>query len=219
MTIQDPANHVQPDAPVRLLIVDDHELVRDGIRARLESESGVEIIGEAGDGEEAVALVEQLQPDLVMLDINMPNMNGLDAAEEIRARELPCHILILSLYDNSEYVRRAVALGTNGYLLKDVSQDEMTKAIKVAAKGEFYVSESLAHSLDIENNGADPYNLTDREREILAAIAAGKLNKQIAGELDISVRTVESHRSAIRQKTGGGNAAGLTRIAAELGLA
>ena len=216
--MQDPASPVQPDAPVRLLIVDDHELVRDGIRARLESESGVEIIGEAGDGLEAVTLVEQLQPDLVMLDINMPNMNGLDAAEEIRARELPCNILILSLYDNSEYVRRAVALGTNGYLLKDVSQDEMTKAIKIAAKGDFYVSESLAHSLDIENTGADPYNLTDREREILAAIAAGKLNKQIAGELDISVRTVESHRSAIRQKTGGGNAAGLTRIATELGL-
>ena len=219
MTIPDPANPEQPDRPVRLLIVDDHELVRDGIRARLETEQGLEIIGEAGNGLEAVALVEQLQPDLVMLDINMPEMNGLDAVEEIRARDLPCHILMLSLYDNSEYVRRAMDLGTNGYLLKDVSQDEMTKAIKIAARGDFYVSESLAHSLDDANEGADPYNLTDREREILAAIAAGKLNKQIAGELDISVRTVESHRSAIRQKTGGGNAAGLTRIAAELGLA
>ena len=207
-----------PERPVRLLIVDDHELVRDGIRARLETEQGLEIIGEASNGREAVQLVEQLQPDLVMLDINMPEMNGLDAVEEIRARELPCHILILSLYDNSEYVRRAVALGTNGYLLKDVSQEEMTHAIKIAAKGEFYVSSSLAHSLKDENPEADPYNLTDREREILVAIAAGKLNKQIAGELDISVRTVESHRSAIRQKTGGGNAAGLTRIAAELGL-
>jgi DNA-binding NarL/FixJ family response regulator len=217
--MQEPTNPTPPDRPVRLLIVDDHELVRDGIRARLETEQGLEIIGEAGNGLEAVALVEQLQPDLVMLDINMPEMNGLDAVEEIRARELPCHILMLSLYDNSEYVRRAMALGTNGYLLKDVSQDEMTKAIKIAARGEFYVSESLAHSLDDENLEADPYSLTDREREILAAIAAGKLNKQIAGELDISVRTVESHRSAIRQKTGGGNAAGLTRIAAELGLA
>ena len=94
----------------------------------------------------------------------------------------------------------------------------MIKAIKTAASGGFYVSESLAHSVDDLENAIDPYNLTDREREILAAIAAGKLNKQIAGELDISVRTVESHRSAIRQKTGGGNAAGLTRIAAELGL-
>ncbi|MEP0941868.1 MAG: response regulator transcription factor [Rhizobiaceae bacterium] len=219
MTMQEPTTPAQHDQPVRLLIVDDHELVRDGIRARLETEQGLEIIGEADNGREAVTLVEQLQPDLVMLDINMPEMNGLDAVEEIRARELPCQILILSLYDNSEYVRRAAALGTNGYLLKDVSQDEMTMAIKIAAKGGFYVSESLAHSLDDENASNDPYNLTDREREILTAIAAGKLNKQIAGELDISVRTVESHRSAIRQKTGGGNAAGLTRIAAELGLA
>ncbi|MEP1209612.1 MAG: response regulator transcription factor [Rhizobiaceae bacterium] len=207
-----------PEAPVRLLIVDDHELVRDGIRARLESEQGLEIIGEAENGRQAVSLVEQLQPDLVMLDINMPEMNGLDAVEEIRDRDLPCNILMLSLYDNSEYVRRAIDLGTNGYLLKDVSQSEMAKAIKIAAKGGFYVSESLSHSLADEDGANDPYNLTDREREILAAIAAGKLNKQIAGELDISVRTVESHRSAIRQKTGGGNAAGLTRIAAELGL-
>ena len=206
------------EAPVRLLIVDDHELVRDGIRARLESEDGLEIIGEAENGLQAVELVEQLQPDLVMLDINMPEMNGLDAVEEIRNRELPCNILMLSLYDNSEYVRRAMALGTNGYLLKDVSQPEMAKAIKIAAGGGFYVSESLSDSIK-DDEVTDPYNLTEREREILAAIAAGKLNKQIAGELDISVRTVESHRSAIRQKTGGGNAAGLTRIAAELGLA
>ena len=207
-----------PEIPVRLLIVDDHELVRDGIRARLESEEGLEIIGEAENGRQAVELVEQLQPDLVMLDINMPEMNGLDAVEEIRNRDLPCNILMLSLYDNSEYVRRAMALGTNGYLLKDVSQIEMAKAIKIAATGGFYVSESLADSIK-DDEVTDPYNLTEREREILAAIAAGKLNKQIAGELDISVRTVESHRSAIRQKTGGGNAAGLTRIAAELGLA
>ncbi len=209
---------MQPDRTVRLLIVDDHELVRDGIRARLESENELEIIGEAEDGRQAVSLVEQLQPDLVMLDINMPEMNGLDAVEEIRARELPCNILMLSLYDNTEYVRRAMALGTNGYLLKDVSQSEMAKAIKIAAGGGFYISESLALSLEDLGESNDPYHLTDREREILVAIANGKLNKQIAGELNISVRTVESHRSAIRQKTGGGNAAGLTRIAAKLGL-
>jgi two-component system nitrate/nitrite response regulator NarL len=203
---------------VRLLIVDDHELVRDGIRARLDSERSLVIIGEAGNGQDAVRLVETLQPDLVMLDINMPGMNGLDAVEEIRSRDLPCNILMLSLHDNSEYVRRAKALGTNGYLLKDVSQQEMTKAIKIAAKGGFYVSESLTHSLQHAESGNEPYNLTHREREILTAVAAGKLNKQIAGELDISVRTVESHRSAIRQKTGGGNAASLTRIASELGL-
>ncbi len=207
-----------PDKPLRLLIVDDHELVRDGIRARLEEEQDIEIIGEASDGREAVTLSEQLQPDLVMLDINMPHLNGLDAAEEIRARDLPCTILMLSLYDNPEYVHRAMTLGTNGYLLKDVSQAEMIMAIKTAAQGGFYVSENLAAMLKRMTSETDPYNLTDREREILAAIAAGKLNKQIAAELDISIRTVESHRSTIRQKTGGGNAASLTRIAGDLGL-
>ncbi|MGI9364042.1 MAG: response regulator [Rhizobiaceae bacterium] len=208
-----------PDSPVRLLIVDDHELVRDGIRARLEDEAGIEIVGEAGNGHEAVGLAEQLQPDLLMLDINMPEMNGLDAVEEIKSRKINCNILMLSLHDNIEYVRRAKALGTNGYLLKDVSQSEMSKAIRLAARGGFYISESLADSIGDTKQPVDAYNLTDREREILIAIAKGKLNKQIAGELDISVRTVESHRSAIRQKTGGGNAASLTRIASDLGLA
>lgn len=208
-----------PDSPVRLLIVDDHELVRDGIRARLEDEAGIEIVGEASNGHEAVSLAEQLQPDLLMLDINMPEMNGLDAVEEIKARKLNCNILMLSLHDNYEYVRRAKTLGTNGYLLKDVSQSEMSKAIRLAAQGGFYISDSLAESLGDIDEHEDSYNLTEREREILIAIAKGKLNKQIAGELDISVRTVESHRSAIRQKTGGGNAASLTRIASDLGLA
>lgn len=208
-----------PDSPVRLLIVDDHELVRDGIRARLEDETGIEIVGEASNGHEAVSLAEQLQPDLLMLDINMPEMNGLDAVEEIKARKLNCNILMLSLHDNYEYVRRAKTLGTNGYLLKDVSQSEMSKAIRLAAQGGFYISDSLAESLGDIDEHEDSYNLTEREREILIAIAKGKLNKQIAGELDISVRTVESHRSAIRQKTGGGNAASLTRIASDLGLA
>lgn len=211
--------NMPPDAPVRLLIVDDHELVRDGIRARLEDESGIEIVGEASNGHEAVGLAEHLLPDLLMLDINMPEMNGLDAVEEIKARGIGCNILMLSLHDNSEYVRRAKALGTNGYLLKDVSQSEMSKAIRLAAKGGFYISDSLADSLGDLEEHEESYNLTDREREILIAIAKGKLNKQIAGELEISVRTVESHRSAIRQKTGGGNAASLTRIASDLGLA
>ena len=209
---------MQHEQPIRLVIADDHELVRDGIRARLEDEANIEIVGEARDGIEAIELAEQFHPDLMLLDINMPNMNGLDAVEEIRRRELPCHILMLSLYDNAEYVRRASALGTNGYLLKDVSQTEMVSAIKIAANGGFWVSKNLASSLEDAPEKAELYNLTDREQEILVAIAAGKLNKQIAGDLDISVRTVESHRSAIRQKTGGGNAADLARIAAELGL-
>lgn len=209
---------MQTDTEISLIIADDHELVRDGIRARLENEDGIKIIGEADDGKVAVELAKELLPDLVMLDINMPDTNGLEALTEIRNQKLDCYVLILSLYDNQEYVRRAAAQGANGYLLKDVSQEEMVRAIRIASSGGFYVSESLASSLkDIEQRN-DPYNLTDRETEVLAAIAAGKMNKQIGWELNISTRTVESHRSAIRQKTGGGNAAALAKVAAELEL-
>ncbi len=211
-------DHSSPDSTIKLLIADDHELVRDGIRARLESEQEIFIAGEARDGSEAVTLARELKPDLMMIDINMPNMNGLDAVAEIRRQNLPCKILMLSLYDNAEYVRRARALETNGYILKDISQSEMIMAIRTASKGGFYMSADLAARLSGQDEADDTYNLTHREREVLAAIAKGKLNKQIAAELNISQRTVESHRSAIRTKTGGGNAASLARIASELGL-
>lgn len=203
---------------IKLLIADDHELVRDGIKARLESESGITIVGEASNGVQAVKLAKELKPDLVMLDINMPEMSGLEAADAIRGLGLECRLIMLSIYDNAEYVRRAATIGTNGYILKDVCQQEMVHAIKQAAAGNFYVSETLSNVSLNDLEESCPYGLTGREKEILQAIATGKLNKQIAGELDISVRTVESHRSAIRQKTGGGNAATLAKIAVELGL-
>jgi len=212
---------MQPDRqnPIKLLIVDDHELVRDGIRARLEDETHIEIVGEAANGLEAISKARQLTPDLIMIDINMPQMNGLETVAKIRELELPCRSLVLSIYDNPEYVSRAKSLGANGYILKDVSQPEMVRAINIAADGNFYVSENLASALTKTSRPAnDPYGLTTRERQVLLSIANGKLNKQIAAELDISVRTVESHRSAIRQKTGGGNAARLAHIASELNL-
>lgn len=209
---------MQHNKLINLLIADDHELVRDGIRARLEGIPDINIIGEAENGREALELSERLQPDVLMMDINMPVMSGLDAVEAIKEKKLPCRILMLSLYDNHEYVARAQSLGTNGYILKDISQSEMVKALRAAHRGGFYISDALASVVEGASEKADKYNLTDREREVLAAIARGQLNKQIAGDLDISVRTVESHRSAIRQKTGGGNAAMLTKIATELGL-
>lgn len=208
---------MQPDTPIRLLIADDHELVRDGIRARLDGVSDITIVGEGQNGSEAVKLCKELRPDVLMMDISMPIMSGLDAVEEIKRRELPCRILMLSLYDNPEYISRARTLGANGYILKDVSQDEMVNAIRAAVGSEFYTSNSGIAASESEMFN-DPYNLTEREREVLSAIAKGQLNKQIAGDLHISVRTVESHRSAIRQKTGGGNAAMLAKIANELGL-
>lgn len=213
---------MQHDATIRLLVVDDHELVRDGITARLEGEDGITVVGEACNGREGVDMARSLSPDLVMLDINMPDLNGLDAAAEIRAAKLPCALLILSLYDNREYIARARSIGANGYVLKDVSQAAMIKAIRQAHSihqqgcGSFHTCDGVTATPSSVQ--ANPYNLTERETQILAAIAKGLLNKQIAGDLDISVRTVESHRSAIRQKTGGGNAAHLARIASDMGL-
>lgn len=207
---------MQHKHPVKVLIADDHELVRDGIRARFEGETKIEIVGEASNGKEAIELISQVDPDLILLDINMPEMNGFETLEKMRKLGLEQRVLFLSLYDNTEYVRRAKALGASGYMLKDVSQDEMIATIYKASNGGFWVNSSLDDCLNQPDS--EMLVLTEREQEILTAIAVGKLNKQIAGELDISVRTVESHRSAIRQKTGGGNAASLAKIASDLGL-
>ena len=214
-----------PTEPVRILIADDHELVRDGIRSRLENSPELQIVGEAVNGLQAVQMVDELAPDLILMDINMPKLNGLDAVERIKDKNLPTRILLLSIHDDAEYLRRAMTLETNGYLLKDVTQAEMVAAIKQAAGGDFYVHSKLAPALADIKAGSDqgassdiPYGLTNREREVLAAIAKGKLNKEIANDLRISIRTVESHRSSIREKTGGGNAAMLSKIALELGL-
>lgn len=210
-----------PSDPIRILLADDHELVRDGIRARLESTRNFLVIGEATNGEEAVELALKLTPDLIMLDVSMPLKNGLDVAREIRAGNADARILILSIYDNPEYVRGAMQAGANGYILKDVSAADMIKAITSIASGGYYFSSRIAPTLmglEAKSVVDDPYGLTEREREVLGAIAKGRSNKETAKALDISVRTVESHRLNIRDKVGGGNAAHLARIAQELNL-
>ncbi len=207
--------------PVRLILADDHALVRDGIRARLESVDTVEVVGEAENGAEALELVERHKPDMAMIDFSMPVLNGLETAEKIRTRHPETQVLILSIYDNPEYVRGVLKVGANGYILKDISAHEMVNAITSVAGGGYYLSSKIAPSLISGDDGRsipDPFGLTDREREILTAIARGMANKEIACALGISVRTVESHRLNIRDKVGGGNAAHLYRIAQDLQL-
>ncbi len=206
---------------LRIVIADDHALVRDGIRARLELEDNLEIVAEAADGYEAVTQTRLHQPDIVMLDISMPNCNGLEAARLIRKENDSCKILFLSMHDNAEYVQAGMKTGANGFLLKDVCAQGMISAITSVAAGGFYFSKSI--SLSALNEEADKpkpcnYDLTDRERDVLTGIAHGKANKEIALELGIGVRTVESHRQRMRDKLGGGNAAQLTRIAMDMGL-
>ncbi len=232
---------------ISIIVADDHEVVRDGIRARLQGSADFDILAEAKNGAEAVDLALRHNPDVIMLDISMPIMNGLEAARKIREHKLDCKILMLSIYDATEYVQGAVKAGANGYLLKEANAREMLSAIRSVAAGGLYFSAKVAPSLmpasvggsehsqyqpqgDPISNLVSPtplptdqsricaYGLSGRERQVLQGIARGLANKEIAKTLSISVRTVESHRLNIREKTNGGNTAHLTRIATELNL-
>lgn len=207
---------------VRLLIVDDHDLVREGIRSRLADADFVDVVGESSNGAQAVELCEMLGPDLVLLDISMPEMNGLEAARRIKQSRPNTKILFLSIYDNEEYVQEALRVGANGFVLKDVSKDEMINAIRSVAQGATYLGPQAAASLAGRNSNrlvpANDFGLTEREKQVLSAVSKGLTNRQIAEQLHISVRTVESHRLSIREKTGGGNAVALSKIANRLGL-
>lgn len=207
---------------LRLVIADDHDLVREGIRSRLSDEEFVDIVGEARNGLEAVELATALKPDMALLDISMPEVNGLEAAQQIKLASPSTKILFLSIYDNEEYVREALRIGANGFVLKDVSKAEMINAIKSVAQGATYLgpqaAASLASKAATDRPVANDFGLTDREKEVLAAVSKGHSNREIAMQLGISVRTVESHRLSIREKTGGGNAIALSKIAGKLGL-
>lgn len=213
-----PSAHLKP---IRVLLADDHELVRDGIRARLEKTTSLQVVGEATNGREALEKVEILKPDVVLMDVSMPIMNGLDSAREIQRKYPGTGILVLSIYDNPEYVRGVMQAGARGYILKDISASEMITAITSVANGGYYFSSAVGPTLTgskAPGPKEDPYGLTDREREVLLGIAKGQPNKEIAKSLGISVRTVESHRLNLREKVGSKNAAQLYKIAQDLGL-
>jgi DNA-binding NarL/FixJ family response regulator len=213
---------MKPNSHIKIIIVDDHDLLREGISARLSDVGYIEIIAEGCNGQEAVTLCKQFKPDVLLMDISMPVMNGLEAAKQIMETGLKTRIIFLSIYDDNEYIQEALRIGASGFVLKDVSKPEMLNAIRSVAEGATYLGPKVAASLQdasgAQNDAECAYGLTKREKQVLALIAEGHLNKEIAYRLNISIRTVESHRSAIRDKTGGGNAAALAKIARELGL-
>ena len=217
--------------PIRVLLADDHALVRAGISALLQSLSEIEVVAEVGDGREALRLIEALQPDVVLMDIAMPGLNGLEAAARI-AKEFPrVRVIILSMHENEEYVLRALRAGAVGYLLKGARISELELAITSVARGETYLSPAASKHvvLDYIQRAGEmpasaervpqlPERLTPRQRQILQMIAAGRTTKEIAQRLDISVKTVEMHRAQLMDRLGIHDIAGLVRYAIRTGL-
>jgi DNA-binding NarL/FixJ family response regulator len=208
---------------ISVLVADDHMLVRTGIRHVLESEAEFAVVGEAASGTEALALSAELRPDVVVLDISMPGMTGLEVASRLRASSPGTRVLILSMHDNAEYVLESVRAGAHGYLLKDTAATELRDAIRAVCAGESYFSPPVASRLTAAvRREHDPVPgvdlLTGREREVLLGIARGRTNKEIAAELGISHRTVESHRESLMRKLQLRTVAELTRFALTAGL-
>jgi len=186
------------DAAIRLFLVDDHPLVRDGLRARLSAVPRLEIVGEAGNANEALAQIEGARPDLVLMDVGMKDMNGIDLAALLLQRHPDLRVLMLSMYDNPEYVQRALQVGARGYVLKDAPAAEIIAAIEAVAAGGTFLSPAVSQRL-FRNQAPKPL-LTPRESEILTALGRGQSSKQIARELGLSVRTVEAHRQNIKRR-------------------
>lgn len=187
---------------IHVLLADDHPALRLGLRVLLERAPDVELVGEAEDGAEALALVKASRPDVVVLDCELPEMEGVEVAQEIRRRNLPVRVLALSSYDDERYVRGMLDAGAVGYLLKDEAPQAIVAAVRAAARGEGYFSAAVAAKVTAWSRGERPGGLTEREVEVLALVAEGLPNKQIASQLQVAERTVNFHVSNILQKLG-----------------
>jgi len=209
--------------PIRVLLAEDHTLVRAGIRSLISSFQDIEVVAEAGDGREATRLARSLNPDIVLMDISMPGLNGLEATTRITRANSHCRVLILSMHTNEEYAAQALRAGARGYLVKEAAASQLEEALHAVARGESYVSSSL--SMDTvsrlleetpQNSGLD--HLTPRQREILQLIAEGKSTREIASVLSLSAKTVETHRSQLMDRLKIFDVPGLVRLAIREGL-
>ena len=211
--------------PIRIVLVDDHALVRQGFRRILEDDPDLQVAGEAGNGLDAIALVKKTEPDVVVMDMAMPEMNGLHATMELLKQRPGTKVLILSMYSDEQYVRNALDAGARGYILKNAIENDLVRAVKAVAGGEQYLSPELSGVLikAIRTGGfekeADPYDkLTQREKQVLQLIAHGKSNKEIAVLLDLSVNTVAVHRANLMSALGVHKTAELVLFAVRKGL-
>ncbi len=206
---------------IRLVLADDHHLVRQGIRALLEKSEDIQVVGEASNGREAVELVEQLTPDVLVMDIAMPRLDGIQAIEQVLAANADTQIVVLSMYSDKALVRQALKNGASGYLLKASVVEELLLAVRAASKGEIYLSPAVSRSILADLIAAptstgvpDPFEqLTPREREVLQLIAEGHTNSAIAQQLKVSAKTVEKHRTGLMAKLNVHNLSELIRAA------
>ena len=210
--------------PIRLLIADDHKLMREGLRALLAGESDIEVIGEAGDGRAIVKMVEKLAPDVVLMDISMPQLNGIEATRQIEHLSGSTRVVALSMHADRLFVQGVLKAGAAGYLLKDSAFDELAQAVRAVSNGQMYLSPGVAGVVVegfLNTNGGtvvDEVNLTAREREVLQLITEGSSTRDIATQLHISVKTVETHRRQLMKKLDLFTVAELTKYAIRNGL-
>lgn len=209
----------------RVLLADDHKIMREGLRSLLAVTPGVEVVGEAGDGRTAVQLALKLAPDVVVMDIGMPDLNGVDATRQIKSRAPQTKVIALSLHSDERFIAGMFKAGASGYLLKDGAFEELARAIRTVAAGHTYLCPRVARTV-IKDYLRDAQAmavaggpaLSDREREVLQLVAEGWSTKEIAGRLDVSVKTVETHRARIMERLGVRSVAELTKYAVREGL-
>ena len=206
---------------IRILLADDHAVVRQGFKMILDAQPDMEIVGEAANGREAVDLAEQLRPDVVVMDVAMPELNGIEATRRLASSVPHARVVALSMHKDSVYVREILRAGARGYLLKDSGAADLVAAIHAVASGESYLSPAVSNAVldDYRRHATNPIDLlTSREREVLQLLAEGKTNKEIAGVLNLSVYTVEAHRGRIMEKLNLHSIGELVRFAVRNGL-
>jgi DNA-binding NarL/FixJ family response regulator len=206
---------------IRILLADDHAVVRQGFGRILAAHADMEVIGEAGNGREAVDLAEELKPDVVVMDVSMPELNGIEATRRLTKAAPRIRVLALSMHKDSVYVREILRAGAQGYLLKDASDDDLITAVRAVGQGQGYISPSVSEAVlsDYRRHVSDPIDLlTSREREVLQLIAEGKTNKEIAAALHLSIYTVDAHRGRIMEKLNLHSSGEIVRFAMRNGL-
>ena len=206
---------------IRILLADDHAVVRQGFKMILNAQADMEIVGEAGNGRQAVELAEQLRPDVVVMDVSMPELNGIEATRRLASSVPHARVVALSMHKDSVYVREILRAGARGYLLKDSGAADLVAAIHAVASGESYLSPAVSNAVldDYRRHVTNPIDLlTSREREVLQLLAEGRTNKEIAGVLNLSVYTVDAHRGRIMEKLNLHSISELVRFAVRNGL-